>query len=106
MKKSIKIKIPHLKYTVFILDKSKAVGITKEYLKTRNACAVRVNNTTATVFIKMPVKQLQFPLLVHELVHVLQYIARDRDMDFIQEQEHFAYIMHYILNQVLGYEFQ
>jgi hypothetical protein len=39
------------------------------------------------------------------LIHVLQFICVDRNMDFTVETEHMGYLMHYLMGQVLGFEY-
>ena len=43
--------------------------------------------------------------VAHELIHVLQFICADRNMDFVREQEHMAYIMHYLMGKVYGHTY-
>jgi hypothetical protein len=100
-----KIHIPHLSYTLYICDKKNAKGYAKEYLKKMHACREIIDHKSSKIWIKIPIKPLEFPTLAHEVVHVLQHIAKEKDMVFEKEEEHFAYLMHYILNEVLGYEF-
>lgn len=102
-----KIYIPHLFYTVYICDKSKATGRVKKYLKDENmnACREISGSHASRIWIKMPIKPVEVPTLAHEIVHVLQHIAKERDIDFKDEEEHFAYLMQYILNEALNYEF-
>ena len=88
------IKIPHLAYTLKI----------KQPIKGYVAAARRVSMTEGWIHIVTPIKPVQYPVLAHEIVHILRYIAIDYKMDFANEEEHFAYLMQYIMNKILGYE--
>ena len=65
----------------------------------------RDNKNQCTLFINRPVRLINTPTLAHEIVHILQYIAEARNMDMVQEQEHFGYLMNYIMNRVLEFEY-
>ena len=101
----MKILIPHLGYTVYIKDKKLAKGLVKNYLVKMEACRETINNNSSIIWIKLPIKPIDVPTLAHEVIHVLQHIAKEKDIDFIKEEEHFAYLMHFILNTTLGYEY-
>lgn len=64
----------------------------------------------STVFIKdiknMVKKPENFPLIAHEVMHVIQQICEKFGMTVETEQEHTAYMMSYILNQLLGYDYE
>lgn len=92
----MKIYIPHLHYT--ILTKP-----FKRHERVPNARAYVERIDRNTVYIYLPKKNLAGDL-AHEVVHILQYICSDRDMDFVQEQEHMGYLMHYILGRIMGHE--
>lgn len=42
-----------------------------------------------------------YPLITHECLHALQYIAEDYSIDIAEEKEHFAYLLTYILEELL-----
>jgi len=44
--------------------------------------------------------------VAHELVHVLQFLSIARNMDFQIEHEHFGYLMHWLMGEVLGYKWE
>ena len=44
--------------------------------------------------------------VAHELIHVLQAICLNRNMDFRIETEHMAYLMHWLMGEVMGYEWK
>jgi hypothetical protein len=103
----MKILIPHLFYTIEVKDKKLAKGKVKRYLEEGDfyACYEAINKNNSKIWIKLPVKPTEVPTLVHEIIHCLQHLSRERDIDFKSEEEHFAYLTQYILNQILGYEF-
>jgi hypothetical protein len=45
-------------------------------------------------------------MVSHELVHVLQHICHVRDMAFLTESEHTAYLMQYLMGEILGYRWE
>ena len=47
-----------------------------------------------------------FPSVAHEVIHCLQWIAKDRNIDFTKEEEHFAYMMQFILNRIFGFSYE
>lgn len=90
------IKINHLGYKILIKNPTR-----KEFV----AYVERDNKNQCTLYIKRPVKFKEVSTLAHEVVHILQYIAEARNLDMIQEQEHMGYLMNYIMNEVLGFEY-
>lgn len=100
----MKIYIPHIHYFVFIKDVKKSKGEIKEFLKNNVACREIVDNNSSIIWIKFPIKN-NVGSLAHEIIHVLQHISFVRGIDFIKEEEHFAYLMQFILNKATGYEF-
>jgi len=95
------ILIPHLHYKVFIKKPTKEKPF-------ENAVAWVESNGfySCTLYINQPIKQKDIPTLAHELVHVLQFIALERNIDFKLEHEHFGYLMNYMMNIILGYEYE
>jgi hypothetical protein len=89
------IKIPHLKTQIVIIKKRKgdlddAAGYAKRL------CPEEYHLT-----LQLPIKGPKSAgHLVHEIIHILQYIVEDNHMDFIHEREHLAYIAGYIFNEV------
>lgn len=69
------------------------------------AATERDSRDSATIYIPLPVSRNDMPTLVHEIIHVLQYICESRHVDFIQEQEHMAYIANHIFNQATGFHY-
>lgn len=104
MKKKI-IFIPHLSYTIEVRDKAKATGAARKYGEYMELFHEKVSSRLSIIHLhEKHLRPVNFPLLAHEVVHVLQHIAQIYDIDFKTEEEHFAYLMQFILNQILGYE--
>lgn len=98
------VEIPHLGYTVHFKDLSELQGVEIK----GGAYCVDFGKHVSVVFIqdiKKSVKEPHlFPLIAHEITHVIQNICRSRMMDITQEVEHTAYLTTYLLNELLGYE--
>ena len=94
---SKKIKIQHLGYTVVVKQKDNSQKL--------EAWVIKDNPYQCTLYIKQPIKKHEIPTLAHELVHVLQYIAEARHIDMMQEMEHMGYLMSFLMNEILGYEY-
>ena len=100
------IKIPHLEYTVYLKDVKQAKGQIAESLKLLQAGTTHESTKSSTIWIKLPITFMESPTLGHEIIHVLQNICRERNIDFILEEEHVAYLFHYIMNECLGYKYK
>ena len=94
----MKIYLPHIKYTVHVRRFTKP----HPELPNSHAYTTRVNQHSCAVYIKKGAKP---PIIAHELVHVLRFICQDRDMSFINEEEHMAYIMQLLMGRILGFEY-
>lgn len=90
------VKLPHLRHTVKFIDLSYLQGVE---IKGSGYTAIEDENTTL-VFIKdieNTVKDYTLaPWIAHELIHVLQILCDKINANFVNEQEHMAYIMHYL----------
>lgn len=99
------IELPHIGYTVIFKDLSYLKGVEKK----GGAYTMAFDSNTSYVFVDKIAQRIKepntFPTLAHEIVHVLQNICIARMMDFEKENEHMAYIMQYILNEILGYSY-
>ena len=65
-----------------------------------------IQNGYIKLHLRSKPKSINFPSVAHEVIHCLQWIAKDRGMDFIREEEHFAYMMQFILNRIFNYEYR
>ena len=97
----MEIQIKHLGYTVKVKPR-KSHKTSPEWML---FVTERTDANTSTIFIDSPVKTSDIPSVIHEIVHVLQYLCADRGIDFSQEQEHTAYIAQHILNEILDYKY-
>lgn len=95
-----KIYIPHLNYTVRVHtfkfpppEIPNALAYVQE--KDSNSCDLYVSSHKENA-----------GDLAHELVHVLQFICIQRNIDFARETEHMGYLMHWLMGEVLGYEWK
>lgn len=102
-KKAYKIQIPHLGYTIIY-------GINKKEFIDRQANSVMFAENTnknmgAIIFRKQP-NDADISTVAHEVVHVLQFICRRRNINMEDETEHMGYLMQYILNEIRGYKYE
>ena len=98
------IKIPHLKYTIQVRDLSELKGVKKK----GGGYTAIVDENTACIFIedlKETVKHIEnIPHIAHEVMHVIQIICENFGMSIENEQEHTAYLMFYILEEIIKYD--
>lgn len=95
MKKEHVIKIPHLRTQIVVQKKKKGdMDDAAGYVK--RLCAEEYVMT-----LKLPIKGRKTAShLVHEIIHILQYLVDDNNMSFSYEREHLAYIAGYIFDEV------
>lgn len=95
------VEIPHLRFKVYFLDMSKLKGV--EIKGSGYTCVFEENS--ACIFIediKKSVKSLErIPTIAHEILHVIQILCEKYQMKIENEQEHTAYLMHYLLTEVM-----
>jgi hypothetical protein len=89
------IKIPHLKTKVVVMKKKKGdIDDAAGYAK--RMCAEEYH-----LVLKLPIKGPKTAShVVHEIIHILQYIVEDNNMSFVHEREHLAYIAGYLFEQI------
>lgn len=93
----MKIVLPHIGYTIRVHKRNKSQNL---------AAWCEFSNTHGCdMFIDTPVKSVDVGLLAHEVTHILQHICKVRHIDFSEETEHMGYIMNYIINTILGIEY-
>lgn len=100
------VHIPHIRTHVHFMDMSKLQGVeidgrpgyTTVFKISPHRIDIAVFFEDIENFLKV---HNNFPILAHELVHVLQYICDETGIDFAEEKEHGAYIMSYLLEQLL-----
>lgn len=98
IEKEMKIYLPHINYTVTV----KQLKNPPEELLHCQAYAESIDKNNCIVYLDLK-KKINAGDLAHELVHVLQFICLNRNINFTLEQEHMAYIMHYLMGKILGY---
>lgn len=100
-----RVNLPHIGYTVIFQDLKYLRGVPVK----GGAYTVTTDSHTSYVFIQDIEKSVKqpfiFPTIAHEIVHVLQNICEARIIEFTSDKEHMAYIAHYLLNTLLGYEY-
>jgi hypothetical protein len=95
---SVTINLPHIAYTVFVRRFKRAprrLPSALAYVEYRdeNSCALYLPDGSTAGDI------------AHEIVHVLQKICLARNMTFTLEQEHMAYLMHYMMGRITGHSY-
>jgi len=100
-----RILINHLYYCIDIFDVKDCPKEHKEKLHNMKACALAYDDNNGQIYIKYPIQKNTYSTIAHEITHILQEIARVRNIDFTSETEHFGYMMQYIFNEILGYEY-
>jgi hypothetical protein len=97
----MKIYIPHLHYTIKVNFKAtkylNSVGL--------EAC-VLYNKNNLVLCLRREPKPIDFPTVAHEVLHLIQYICRDRNINMTEEIEHCGYLMQFILNKILKNKFE
>lgn len=95
MAKEYAIKIEHLK-TVIIVTKKRKGDLAEAAAYAKRMCAGEYE-----LVLPLPIKgKVTAGHLVHEIIHILQYIIEDNNMDFTKEREHMAYIVWYLFEQI------
>lgn len=96
MSKEHIIKIPHLGDTTIVVSKK-----LKGDLDDADGYAKRMCAGEYELVVRLPIKgKVTAAHLVHEIIHILQYIVEDNHMDFLNEREHMAYIAGYLFEEV------
>lgn len=96
------VQIPHLRYKVQFMDMSKLKGVD---IKGSGFTCISGEDTT-TVFIENigeSVKKIScMPTIAHEIMHVIQILCEKFGMDVESEQEHTAYLTHYLFESLIN----
>lgn len=90
--------IPHLKYTVWLLDKSRAEGKSAQKFDEGFVAVTEKMDGQSAIFADL--NTLDLPTLAHEIEHVLQYIAEYYNMDYVKEKENLAYLSEYLTKEL------
>ena len=103
-----KVELPHVRFTVYFMDLSNLMGVPQ--LGAGYTCVLedtfqKDGRTNVCIFlqdIEENVKNIEFiPYIAHEIMHALQILCKNLSMRIEEEQEHTAYLMHYLLEQAL-----
>lgn len=103
LKKAYYASIPHLGYKViygvnpkeFTGDQEKSIMFAEDTNK----------NTSAIIFRETPT-DLQGGTVAHEIMHVLQFMCRRRNIKMEHELEHMGYLMQYIFNEIYDRKYE
>ena len=101
--------LPHLDYTVYVKDLSELKLINESGVEEQIATGgytTKIDHSSCAIFfedIKNSSKNIvAIPYLAHEVMHVIQLLCERSQMKVEEEKEHTAYLMHYILNQIIN----
>lgn len=96
------VPIPHLKCNINFMDMEYLQGI--EHKGSGFTCIGEDGDIC--VFIeeisKSSTALSSMPTIAHEIVHVIQILCERHGMKMENEQEHTAYLMYYLLSEVIG----
>lgn len=95
----MKVYLPHINYTVYILTFKKPH---KDLPQSKAYTEKGADGKSCAMYLP---KKVTAGTVAHEIIHVLRYICEARDMSFLLEEEHMAYIAQYLTNKALGYEY-
>lgn len=96
-----KIYLPHIHYTVLVKEFIKPPVI----IANAKAYVEHLEQGCCILYLQKGEKIMPGDL-AHEIVHVLQFICEDMNMTFELEREHMAYLMQYIMGQVMGHHYE
>ena len=104
-----KIVLPHLyNFEVIVTDLKDVHGIEEQMPKSGGAGFTMETDTGAAVAFhnyKESIKDISFaPVVAHEIVHVIQIICERYKFTIENEQEHMAWIMTYLMCQIMNVE--
>jgi len=89
------IKIPHLDYTIVVENKDKGDRDHSDAY-TKHVCYGEV-----LLKIKMPIGPTRASYLLHEIIHILQFICEDKGMSFTTEIESMAYLSDWLFKEII-----
>jgi hypothetical protein len=96
------VEIPHLRFTVHFMDISKLKGVPIKgsgytcVMEDKSIC-IFIENIAETV---KDINHIAW--VAHEIIHALAIMCEELGMKIEEEQEHMAYLMHYLLTEVIG----
>ena len=100
-----KIEIPHLHATLWVMDMSKLKGTDIQGAGYCSRGEEKERHCNYLLFFQnieeaVTIPQ-NFPLFAHEVMHILTFICEDYHMEIGQEHEHMAYLMTYLLENII-----
>ena len=101
MLKKRDIYLAHLNYTVRLRQS----GQPPEEVKHAISWVISEDKNTCTLYTDLKTR-IHPGDLSHELIHVLQFICLDRNINFTLEQEHMGYLMQYLFGQIMGHKWK
>ena len=103
LKKAYTIPIPHLGYKVIYGVNPKEFTGRQE--KSLMFAEDTNKNAGAIIFRKTPT-DLESGTVAHEVMHVLQFMCRRRNICMEDETEHMGYLMQYIFNEIYNRRYE
>lgn len=94
----MKIKIEHLGYVIHFKKQKPPRGDLV-------ACVIQEDKNSSIIYFPVKLNLMNTPLLAHEVLHAIQFMCESRLIDMIKEKENVGYLMSYIMNKILGYEY-
>lgn len=94
------IYIPHLNYTVRVREAKNA----PEGLVNALAWVISEGQHECTLYLEKGKPHAGD--VAHEIIHILQFICLNRNIDFKLEFEHMGYLMQWLLGQVMEWEWK
>jgi hypothetical protein len=95
-----KIVINHLGYIIYVKDVN--LGQHKDRFE---MWTQKLDGCSCELYTYRKIALRDTPTIAHEVMHVLQYIAEDRGIDMSEERENMAYLMQYIMSQIMGMKY-
>ena len=100
------ITLNHIGYTVLLKNINKAPKELLDQIVGCVSCVEEIDKHSSAIWINLPIRKIDIPVLGHEIVHVLQNIAMQKNIDFKTETEHFGYMYQYIMASFLDMEYE
>jgi hypothetical protein len=101
-----KIEIPHLHATLYVLDMSKlkgteikGAGFSSRGEEIERHCNYLLFFQNIKESVEIPEN---YPLFAHEVMHILTFLCEDYNMEIKEEHEHLAYLMTYLLEEIIS----
>lgn len=96
------VDISHLGYKVYFGVLNKEFTGRHENSK---MMAENTNKNVGTILFRKKPTVLESGMVAHEIIHILQYLCRRRNIIMEDETEHMGYLMQYIFNEIYDREY-